>query len=69
MAGVIPIFQKGSQTSLNNYSPISLLFNKLLEKLMYIKQIRDKLFIVNSFDFPLTSQLNMQILVLLTKSN
>ena len=45
MAGVIPIFQKGSQTSLNNYSPIPLLsvFNKLLEKLMYIKQIIDLL--------------------------
>lgn len=45
MAGVIPIFKKGSQTSLNNYSPISLLFvfNKLLEKLMYIKQIIDLL--------------------------
>ena len=45
MAGVIPIVKKGSQTSLNNYSPISLLsvFNKLLEKLMYIKQIIDLL--------------------------
>ena len=45
MAGVIPIFRKGSQTSLNNYSPISLIsvFNKLLEKLMYIKQIIDLL--------------------------
>lgn len=42
MARVIPIFKKGSQTSLNNYGPISLLsvFNKLLEKLMY-KQIID----------------------------
>ena len=45
MAGVIPIFKKGSQTSSNNYGPISLLsvFNKLLEKLMYIKQIVDLL--------------------------
>ena len=42
MARVIPIFKKGSQTSLNNYGPISLLYfsNKLLEKLMY-KQIID----------------------------
>ena len=42
MARVIPIFKKGSQTSLNNYRPISLLsvFNKLLEKLMY-KRIID----------------------------
>ena len=41
-ARVIPIFKKGSQTSLNNYRPISLLsvFNKLLEKLMY-KRIID----------------------------
>ena len=41
MARVIPIFKKGSQTSLNNYRPISLLsvFNKLLEKLMYKRVI------------------------------
>ena len=42
MARVIPVFKKGSQTTLNNYRPISLLsiFNKLLEKLMY-KRIVD----------------------------
>ena len=42
MARVIPIFKKGSQTSLNNYRTISLLsvFHKLLEKLMY-KRIID----------------------------
>ena len=42
MAGVIPVFKKGSWTTLNNYRPTSLLsiFNKLLEKLMY-KQIVD----------------------------
>ena len=42
LANVIPIFKKGSQTSLSNYRPISLLsvFNKLLESLMYNRLIR-----------------------------
>ena len=37
IAKVTPVFQKGVQTSLNNYRPISVLsiFNKLLEKLMH----------------------------------
>ena len=37
LAKIIPVFKKGSQTSLSNYRPISLLsiFDKLLEKLMY----------------------------------
>ena len=41
VARVIPVFKKGSHTSLNNYRPISLLsiFNKLLEKLMYNRLI------------------------------
>ena len=41
IARVIPVFKKGSHTSLNNYRPISLLsiFNKLLEKLMYNRLI------------------------------
>ena len=36
LARVIPVFKKGSQVSLSNYRPISLLsiFNKLLEKLV-----------------------------------
>ena len=34
-------------------------FTKLLEKLTCLT--RDNLFLVNGFDFPLTSQLNMQI--------
>lgn len=36
LANVIHVYKKGSQTSLSNYRPISLLsvFNKLLEKLM-----------------------------------
>ena len=34
---VIPVYKKGSPTSVDNYRPISLLsiFNRLLEKLMY----------------------------------
>ena len=37
LARVIPIFKNGSQMSLNNYRPISLLsvFNRILEKLMF----------------------------------
>ena len=36
LANVVPVYKKGSQTSLSNYRPISLLsvFDKLLEKLM-----------------------------------
>ena len=42
VAIVIPIFKKGSQYDLSNYRPISLLsvFNKILEKLMYIRLIK-----------------------------
>ena len=36
LAKVIPLFKKGSRSSLNNYRPISILsiFNKILEKIM-----------------------------------
>ena len=37
LARVIPVFKKGSQISLDNYCPISLLsvFNRILEKIMF----------------------------------
>ena len=69
MARVIPTFKKGSQTSLNNYRPISLLsvFNKLLEKLNMYKRIIDflnkrQLIYSHSLDFALTTQLNSAVL-------
>ena len=42
LANVVPVYKKGSQTSLSNYRPISLLsiFNKLLERLMYNRMIK-----------------------------
>ena len=41
IARVIPVFKKGSETSTNNYRPISLLsvFNRILEKIMYTRLI------------------------------
>ena len=40
-ARVLPVFKKGSETSPNNYHPISLLsiFNRILERLMYKRLI------------------------------
>ena len=42
LANVVPVYKKGSQTSLSNYRPISLLsiFNKLQERLMYNRMIK-----------------------------
>ena len=42
VAKVIPIFKKGSQSSLNNYRPISVLspINKIFEKLLYTRLMK-----------------------------
>ena len=42
IANVVPVFKKGSQSSLCNYRPISLIsvFSKLLEKLVYYRLIK-----------------------------
>ena len=42
VAKVIPIFKKGSPTSINNYRPISVLspINKIFEKLLYTRLIK-----------------------------
>ena len=42
VAKVIPIFKKGSPTSLNNYRPISVLspINKIFEKLLYTRLMK-----------------------------
>ena len=42
LANVVAVYTKGLQTCLSNYCPISLLsvFNKLLERLMYIRMIK-----------------------------
>ena len=57
IAQVIPVFRNGSQTCVNNYTPISLLsvFNRILEKLMYgrlIKYVENKkILFENQFGF------------------
>ena len=57
LANVIPVFKKGSQYSLCNYRPISLLsvFNKLLEKLIYNRLInfidKNSIFFNKQFGF------------------
>ena len=57
LANVIPVYKKGSQTSLSNYRPISLLsvFNKLLEKLMCSRLLKflekNNIFFDNQFGF------------------
>ena len=42
IANIVPVFKKGSQSSLCNYHPISLIsvFSKLLEKLVYNRLIK-----------------------------
>ena len=42
LANIVPVFKKGSQSSLCNYRPISLIsvFSKLLEKLVYNRLIK-----------------------------
>ena len=57
LANVIPVYKKGSKTSLSNYRPISLLsvFNKLLEKLMCNRLLKflekNNIFFDNQFAF------------------
>ena len=57
LANVIPVYKKGTQTSLSNYRPISLLsvFNKLLEKLMCSRLLKflekNNIFFDNQFGF------------------
>ena len=73
LANVIPVHKKGSQTSLSNYRPISLLsvFNKLREKLMCSRLLKflekNNIFCDNQFGFRRAIQLNMPFSVLLTK--
>ena len=68
MARVIPVFKKGSQTTLNNYRPILLLsiFNKLLEKLMYkrIVDFLDKTQLIYSKQFGFRSHYSTEHAVL-----
>jgi hypothetical protein len=44
IARVIPVYKKGPRTVISNYRPISLLsvFNKILENLMYNRQVQYK---------------------------
>ena len=68
MARVIPVFKKDSQTTLNNYRPISFfyMFNKLLEKLMYkrIVDFLDKRQLIYSKQFGFRSHYSTEHAVL-----
>ena len=72
LARVIPVFKKGSQVSLSNYRPISLLsiFNKLLEKLVFnrLSNYLEKKELIYSKQFGFRSHHStVQYLVLLIK--
>ena len=73
IANVIPIYKKGSYTSLSNYRPISLLsvFNKLLEKLMCNRLVNflktNKAFFDNQFGFRAGHSTNHAILSITDK--
>ena len=57
IANIIPVFKKGSQSSLCNYRPIPLIsvFSKLLEKLVYNRLIKflekNKVLFQNQYGF------------------
>ena len=55
IAKVIPIFKKGSPTSVNNYRPISILstINKIFEKILYARLINyiDKFQLIYKYQY------------------
>lgn len=73
LANVIPVFKKGSQYSLCNYRPISLLsvFNKLLEKLIYNRLInfidKNSIFFNKQFGFRAKHSTNHAILCIIDR--
>ena len=73
IANIEPLFKKGSQSSLCNYRPISLIsvFSKLLEKLVYNRLIKflekNKVLLENQYGFRTKHSTDHAILCIIDK--
>ena len=74
IANIVPVFKKGSQSSLCNYRPISLIsvFSKLLEKLVYNRLIKflekNKVLFENQYGFRTKHSIDHAILYVIDKT-
>ena len=73
IANIVPVFKKGSQSSLCNYRPIFLIsvFSKLLEKLVYNRLIKflekNKVLFENQYGFRTKHSTDHAILCIIDK--